>query len=196
MQLNYYYYLRRLLGVRGLVFTSLVSLLLSTNLRSGLKLMYLTHYSYFFFYLFAFFKNSKFWDGAIIQNVNTIMARSVYTSFVIAYFTNANNTFVSVNNFLWWLTDFLDINFWFRCNRGSKSFRKKQRLKYIVEPSYYSKNVQKIKNTYRLLYLDGVFSGENTLLKRIFFSGFDTFFNYKNSLLYKRKIVVYKKLFQ
>ena len=92
--------------------------------------------------------------------------------------------------------DFIDINFWFKCVLGRKSSRKKQKARFNVETVYFTNLEKKIKNIFKLVYLDGTFSSESTLTRRIFSSKFDIFFNYKNSLIYKRKLTVYKKLFQ
>ena len=67
--------------------------------------------------------------------------------------------------------------------------------KYTVTIKYFLKKQNKITNIFKLLFLESLVSKQSRLKNRLLLTFADIIFNYKYSTLYKKKLVVYKKIF-
>ena len=143
----------------------------------------------FFFFFFSFFKKEK---RSYSDNSYS------FFNFIYAYFVSGNNSFLSLSASLWWVVTFLDINFWASCSKVLKKKKEVSAEKYTVTIKTYSNFFKKTKNAFKLIYLESLLQGSesNTLNKRLLLVFLDLFFNYKQSALYKKKVLVYKKLFK
>ena len=142
-----------------------------------------------FFQFFQLFKlNSSFFFSS----------NYLYFNFIKSYLIGNNNFFININFCLWWLVNFLDINFWIICasNLKDKSSSDKIIDKYEIKIKTPSNFLVKYKMTFKLLYLESLSNNNNKFNKRLYSILTDVFFNYKLSLLYKKKIIIYKKLFE
>lgn len=117
-----------------------------------------------------------------------------YLNFIKSYFNSNSKFFVNINLSLWWLVNFLDINFWVICALND-SKKDKNSEKYVTKIKAADNVLKKSKLTFKLIYLESLLFLNKNTEKRFMSVFFDLFFNYKLSSLYKKKIMVYKKLF-
>jgi hypothetical protein len=99
---------------------------------------------------------------------------------------------------LWWVLNFLDINFWVICTKIQKKSKslKKNEVKYDTKIKIFSNSIKRYKNTFKIISLESFLHSSKSLEQRLLFTFFDTVFNYKQSSLYLKKLFVYKKLFK
>ena len=136
------------------------------------------------FLFFFFFKNNFFFDVSIYS----------YYNFIKSYLTSNNGFFLNLNLCFWWLINFLDINFWLVCSLTNK-IKNKPIEKYTTTIKSATSFSKKRKMTYKLFYLETLNSPSKKIISRFVFTLSDIFFNYKLSSLYKKKLLVYKKMF-
>ena len=136
--------------------------------------------SYFFF----FFKTNYFFNTSGYS----------YYNFIKSYLTSNNGFFLNLNLCFWWLLNFLDINFWLVCSLSPK-IKGKSEEKYVTSIKSASSFSKKRKMTYKLFYLETLNAPAKNVCSRLVYTLSDMFFNYKLSSLYKKKLVVYKKMF-
>lgn len=151
-------------------------------MKHGLRLKLLTFLNnvhYRFFFLFS--KHAA-------QNFNNFLLDYNYYSFIRSYFLSNANSMISINTFYFWLCDFLDINFWVKCSKKKKVF--------VTTTKILKNESVKLRTTFKLLYIESVFTAGRSFLSRYLNSLLDTTFNYKKSSLYKKKILMYKKIFK
>ena len=99
---------------------------------------------------------------------------------------------------MWWVLNFLDINFWVICTKIQKKSKslKKNEVKYDTKIKIFSNSIKRYKNTFKIISLESFLHSSKSLEQRLLFTFFDTVFNYKQSSLYLKKLFVYKKLFK
>jgi hypothetical protein len=187
---KYSFYLKKISNVKKIKVINYFTLFIKTLMKNGnfLKLSnnLLTVFKFFFFFLkkknLSTFSNNNF----------------VYFHFISLFFLNNNNSLVSVNTLLWWVLNFLDINFWVICTKIQKKSKslKKNEVKYDTKIKIFSNSIKRYKNTFKIISLESFLHSSKSLEQRLLFTFFDTVFNYKQSSLYLKKLFVYKKLFK
>lgn len=123
--------------------------------------------------------------------VDILQKYSYYNEFL--YNFNCNSKFKNINFLLNWLSSWIEPMFFIECSSLQKKYRKKLKKKYIYKIKFLTK-----KNRLNKV-LSFILKYTNTLLNfkfsnRLLFTYMDLIFNYKESNIYIKKIVIYKKM--
>ena len=187
---KYSLYLRKISNVKKIKTVNYFNLFIKTLIKNGSFLKMLNSLSSVFKFFFFYLKK---------KNLNSLnLSNYSYFQFISLFFLNNNNSLVSVNTVLWWVLNFLDVNFWITCVKIQKKSKnlKKTDIKYDTKIKIFSNSIKRYKNTFKILRLESSLNSAKTLEQRLFFTFFDIVFNYKQSSLYSKKLFVYKKLFK
>lgn len=81
------------------------------------------------------------------------------------------------------------------CKIEKKKKNNEKKLKYSVFKKVFDNGKKKQSFFFKLLFLNSLKNDSFRFTTRLLTTFFDSFLNYKNSDLYKKKLVVYKKFF-
>lgn len=112
------------------------------------------------------------------------------------YNLNYNTWLRNANNLLTWFLAWNTPLFYVNVQKVPKKFKKKLKKKYLYKVMYVKKKDQK-KKALNWVYLNN-YNYENIrkFKKQLFFNKLDLILNYKKSILYKQKTIIYKKMFK
>lgn len=152
--------------------------------KDGLKLKFLKMLFFslnFFFYLFIFNTSNFFKRFQAIYNV-------------YYFFSKTTNFFFSTNYIFNWIVENNESIFGIKCESVPKKYRKKlkKRFTFKISYTYPAKRKNLVLRWFYLL--TGRYFGNN-FRNRVYFLLVDTFFKGKKSVLYLKKLNIYKKVF-
>lgn len=129
-------------------------------------------------------------------NNNNVLLGKNYKYFKEFFYNfHIYKSYNSLNYLNDWLTSWNELIFTIECTVVPKKYRKKLKKKYLYKVKYLNKN-KRLGKIYNWLskYANTIknFSFESRLLLALL----DTILNYKNSYLYNKKLLVYKKIFR
>lgn len=145
--------------------------------------------SILFFNLFAKFYEMSF-NNSMVDKFNNY---KYYKEFF--YNFNRYNNYKNLNYLISWIFSWMQPMFYIECSVVPKKYRKKLKKKYLYKVKYLNKNKRFNKA------LNWITKYSNTIknyhfLNRQLLVYLDLLLNYKNSYLYNKKILVYKKVFK
>lgn len=160
--------------------------LVSYYFKQGLFIKNLIYFLWIFNTLYTTFLNAKPAD---------LLSSDSYLHIVdFSHNLHYNRDLLTVKGLTHWFTSWNTPLFDVDMQKVPKKYKKKIKKKYTYSIKYLKKNQQK-KRTLRWIALNN-YNYENirTLKKRTLNNILDTLLNYKSSLIYKRKILIYKKM--
>jgi hypothetical protein len=126
---------------------------------------------------------------------NTILIKNYkyFKEFFYNFYIYKNyNNLNYLNN---WLITWNELIFTIECTAVPKKYRKKLKKKYIYKVKYLNKNKRLNKiNSWLAQYVNSI--KNFNLSNRLLLGYLDILLNYKNSYLYNKKLLVYKKIFR
>lgn len=163
--------------------------------------------SFSFFFVKYFFKKGhslKVASGfhSALQRLYTAVFENVAEKkkkhsnfFFIFNMLRLNMDFFNINFFLFWLLKSVRYSFFFKISVLPKFLKKKTKKKYLIEPVFLEKK-KRARTSLRIFSVGILKSRFFTFKSRVYAHIADLAFNLKNSVSFKEKSLVYKKIFK
>lgn len=156
--------------------------------KKGFFLKYLITFLNIYNLLYSIFLN--FDSAEIFKNHEYI-----YT-LEFLYNLKYNKSLLNVNTLVYWFSSWNTPLFDLDVQKVPKKYKKKLKKKYTYKIIYLKKNKQN-KKALQWVFLNSFnYEDIRTLKQQVLFNTLDTILNYKKSLISKKKILIYKKMFK
>ena len=170
---------------KKIIIADILNKLNKTFMVSGYKLKSYTNIHYSFFKLYSMLN---------IETLGFVSKNYVYFKeflFNNVLDRNLNSAYSIIN----WLFFWYQPMFYVKCSLVPKKYRKKLKKKYVYSASYVDVSKRKNIALRWVLFFLNTFNSYKTK-NRLFLLFSDLIFNFKNSIVYSRKIKMYKKVFK
>ena len=192
LRLNFYHYLTNIIYSTSIIRKDY---LLVKSKKSVIHLGYnLKNGNYYQNYIKMNLSFSKIYN-LIINNKHNLetMDYKYHKEFLYNFYKYKNyNNYTFILN---WIFSFIQPMFYIDCMAVPKKYKKKLKKKYLYKVKY----LNKTKRINKALKLINNYSNSLKYFNfsdRIFFTYLDLILNYKNSYIFNKKLIIYKKIFK